>query len=425
MRMIRNIAQWLRPAFEQGLKGAMGLMSLIGLTGLGLALIASCSSDPELLPQEMTVERPSVEVNEVKGLVAAFTEVGGPQSVQKSPAAVTRGWLPPSGYDLYPNSELSIGVFFTQNPAAPGGYEEEYFYMQNGKWRVSMEELEPTTYYLYGYVPRDKSINASVALLPGGGKTYADGAVLTLENVPTVSSADLCMVIAAHNGKDDYSADEDYSVSDLVRGDFSYEAQGTGVGGGGNYVYLLLDHLFSALRISMRVNGNYHALRTIKLKSMQVQTFNGSTSTRKKTDIAITLTKTDGGLNPVSDVTFSPIADSGTSGSKVMESEDGVTLTTEPTTFQSHFMPHGVTKLVLTSIYDVYDKNVTPEHPEGNLVRKDCTATNVLDISELFSGQSEALRGRRYTINLTINPTYLYVLSEPDLDNPSVELTNE
>ena len=51
-------------------------------------------------------------------------------------------------------------------------------------------------------------------------------------------------------------------------------------------------------------------------------------------------------------------------------------------------------------------------------------AINTIDIHELFTGQDEALRGRRYTINLTINPTYLYMLSEPDLDDPTVEIDN-
>ena len=80
-------------------------------------------------------------------------------------------------------------------------------------------------------------------------------------------------------------------------------------------------------------------------------------------------------------------------------------------------MPFGVTKIKLISTYDVYDK-------KGNLTRQNCTATNTINISNLFSGQTETLRGRRYTINLTINPTYLYMLSEPDLNDPTVEIDN-
>ena len=76
-------------------------------------------------------------------------------------------------------------------------------------------------------------------------------------------------------------------------------------------------------------------------------------------------------------------------------------------------MPKDVTSFVLTSVYDVYDK-------QGNLVRKECTAQNKLEISTLFDGQDATKPGWRYNVEMTIVPTYLYVLSEPDLDNPTV-----
>ena len=101
----------------------------------------------------------------------------------------------------------------------------------------------------------------------------------------------------------------------------------------------------------------------------------------------------------------------------IVESEEGIALTTDYQPFQSHFMPAGVTKLNIISTYDVYDR-------KGNLIRLNDEAINTIDIHELFTGQDEALRGRRYTINLTINPTYLYMLSDPDLDNPTVIIDN-
>ena len=33
-------------------------------------------------------------------------------------------------------------------------------------------------------------------------------------------------------------------------------------------------------------------------------------------------------------------------------------------------------------------------------------------------------KGELFTVNLLIKPTYLYVLSEPDLDNPTVKIEN-
>ena len=79
-------------------------------------------------------------------------------------------------------------------------------------------------------------------------------------------------------------------------------------------------------------------------------------------------------------------------------------------------MPEGVTSLIVTSRYDVYDT-------KNNLIRQNCEATNAIPLS-LFPHQEQFSRGTRYTVNMTIEPTYLYMLSEPDLDNPSITIDN-
>ena len=139
-----------------------------------------------------------------------------------------------------------------------------------------------------------------------------------------------------------------------------------------------------------------------------------------KTKVTITLHKTDDGSNPISgDISYTPAGED-TSNGTIYRNSAGFPLTTDYSTFLGHFMPEGISTIVLTSIYDVYDTNITDEHPNGNLIRKDCSATNTMLISELFDRQVESEKGWKYQVNLTINPTYLYVLSEPDLDNPTV-----
>jgi hypothetical protein len=75
-------------------------------------------------------------------------------------------------------------------------------------------------------------------------------------------------------------------------------------------------------------------------------------------------------------------------------------------------------EFVLRTTYDVFDK-------KGNLIREKCQAeNNILLIKDgerdgLFDDES-LLRGHRYSINLIVEPTYLYVLSEPDVDNPTL-----
>jgi hypothetical protein len=69
----------------------------------------------------------------------------------------------------------------------------------------------------------------------------------------------------------------------------------------------------------------------------------------------------------------------------------------------------GATTFTLRCTYDVYDA-------KGNLVRPDCSAENKITIAQTF------YEGTSYTVPLTIEPTYLYQLSEFDLDNPTIKV---
>lgn len=368
----------------------MGLIGLIGLTG--------CSKDEAAEP----ITERSAEV-QLAGYVAGYEEaIRANRAYEANP--ITRGWTPPTGYSVFEDHEQSISVFFTQGTTAG---EERFFFTNNGKWRVNGEAIAAGTYQFYGYVPHDKSITTTVEVLPGDGKTFAHGAVLTLSNVPTVTPSDYCVMIGAKNGKDNYDANNDYIINGLQRGNFQYVA----TGGSNNYVFLLFDHLFSAMRLRMRVLPDYNAERTIKLKELKLRTFANETPTKKKTTITITLTANNEANDPITNVLFTPYGEATEAGSMYI-SEDGFELTEDFQEFTGHFMPQGVDKVILESTYDVYDK-------KGNLVRPSCTASNTINLN-MFSGQHEALRGRRYSINLTINPTYLYVLSEPDLNDPTV-----
>ena len=94
-------------------------------------------------------------------------------------------------------------------------------------------------------------------------------------------------------------------------------------------------------------------------------------------------------------------------------------LTTSDKYVQGYMAPIGMTEFTLVSQYDVYDT-------KGNLIRENQTAANKININQIFSTQlitvTEFERGTRYTLKLKVNPTYLYMLSEPDLDNPTVEV---
>ena len=356
----------------------LGLVSLIGLMGLW-----GCSSDEAAVPALTTVELTSY--------VTDYEDA-------TNNGSVTRAWTPPTGYSLYGEDDKVLGIAFTQDEQEP---KTGNFFKSSGKWLANINEISSGDYYLYGYIPHLSGMSMTITDRDGTNANYSSGAKLTLQNVPAIMPNDLCVTIGAKQGTDKET------VTGLRMGDFGYTASGSN-----NYVFLLFDHLYAALRIDMKVYGEYNTLRTIVLKSLSMKTQVGETTSREKTEIAIDLKATDGSISPIESITFTPQGDV---ISEPMEfwSSTGETLTTEFSPHIGHFMPTGITKLILTSTYDVYDK-------KGNLLRQDCKATNTMVLKELLTDQTTTRRGCRYTVRMTIQPTYLYVLSDPDLDNPTV-----
>lgn len=404
----------------------MALISLIVLTG--------CSKDDAAVSSAPVAEPVGRPIAQVASYVRWYDEAYGANRAHEA-NKVNRAWAIPSGYVAYEDGVQPIGIAFTrdgENPTIGTGTAENpkpmigSFFKSSDKWRTNVEDIvSSATYQLYGYIPHQTAINYSItdydgAEGPNGANgSYSTGAIMTLQNVPTVMPHDLCVVIGAKHGYDKEHDGNSDGTNRLIMGDFNYTASSDV---NGNYVFLLFDHLYAALRIRMKVHADYAKLRTIKLKSLQLDTQAGDIKTTKKTTITIKLKANDGSSSPIEALTFTPTGEEIDGGLEFWSSTYGEQLTTDFKPFIGHFMPSGITKLILTSTYDVYDNNVTEEHPEGNLIRKDCKATNTMLLKDLLTDQSETERGKRYTINMTIKPTYLYMLSEPDLDNPTVKV---
>ena len=64
------------------------------------------------------------------------------------------------------------------------------------------------------------------------------------------------------------------------------------------------------------------------------------------------------------------------------------------------------TYMTLTCTYDVCGT-------DGTTIRPDCTASNKMRVSGMDHGKMN-------TVTVTIAPTYLYVLTDPDLNNPTI-----
>lgn len=334
--------------------------------------------------------------------IAAYTQ----EMVSPSGAAATRAVTYPSKYKEYEGSS-SIGVFMT-----PTTTEMTLISYEDNAWHSMVKVLDGQQYYIYGYMPA----YATCTINPN--TSFDNGAILTFKDVPSVMSEDFSVITGAlqlmpYPDDDTENKGKPKQEGTLKAGTFAY----TGQESGKNFVDLMFDHLYGALNISMNVYSGYDVLRTIKLKELKLRTSANDTPTKSKTTVTVTLNKTTDGTSPISGtggVVFTPDPTSDDMDDMpFFQSATGEELTKVSKSFEGHFMPKDVTSFVLTSVYDVYDK-------QGNLVRKECTAQNKLEISTLFDGQDATKPGWRYNVEMTIMPTYLYVLSEPDLDNPTV-----
>lgn len=409
---------------------------------MGLMGLAGCSEDSELENRQRVTF-------EAQSLATGF-EQEQPGNAPSSPSDLTtRGWTPPSGYYLYTDPLVmglfaqqtdlfhkSIDVFFTRDGKEPMhgafSYKKPVAPAPSGTWRLNMEIEESGGYYVYGYIPKEAANNATIT----GYNTYSDyseGAELTIEGVKTITHSDVCVIVGAKDGTDENTATSSVApYASLATGDFLVNAKKVAMGsntGNSNYIYLLFDHLYSALAFNFTIDETYNALRTIRVRKLELIGYADANETNihARYNVKVKLKGNTTGDSPIEKVTFTPDPTSGDLAMEpIYEASDalGVALDPDtPTSFMGCFVPSQNTNFKLRTTYDVYDKNVTPEHPYGNLIRYGCIADNAIDLRGIFL-TTTSLRGQMFKLTIRVAPTYLYVLSEPDIDNPTITIEN-
>ena len=347
--------------------------------------------------------------------------------------AVTRAWNP-SPYVLY--SALngmfaeqknlinkSIYVFFTDNNADP--IEGNFFYKESSsQWNMNMD-VTAGDYYLYGFIPKEDAASATIA--PNG--SYSNGAILNIEGLNTVTPSDVCVLIGAKNGP---SEEDD---GGLRPGSFGATINASE--GHNNFIFLLFDHIYASLRFRFKVDPAYAALRTIRLRKLELIAYKddsqGSVSAKFNAEIKLLANNT--GASPiVGSVKFTPVATSASVPPVPIfqwdeTPEHEVVLHTDtPTDFMGCFVPGDNTYFKLRSTYDVFDNNPPYDSENhvirGNLIRQGCQAENTIDLRRWFGNDLTTTRGHSYSLSMIVQPTYLYVLSDPDLDNPTLKISN-
>ena len=290
----------------------------------------------------------------------------------------------PTGFSAYtPDKTTNMGIYMllSENPATDWATPKEEKIIYTNKWHAYFEVTSDKTYTVYGYMPKTGDMSSSLA------KSTENAATLTISNIKPITTDDICIITGVK------AADEG-----LKEGQFSWSWP---IGDDNYKIHLLMDHLYAAVLFRLKIDAEYASLRTIKLKTMTLSTNKGSV------DATVMLTHNTIGASPVSSPTYTA---SGSSDAIVIfNSDTGTALDKDtPVDINACFAPTLSNNLTIVTTYDVYDRN-------GKLIRQNCTATNKLP-------NLDATRGQKVQVNMTVNPTYLYVLSDPDLDNPTIKI---
>lgn len=378
--------------------------------------ITSCSSE---------LEGPE----EAKGV---FLRVMGYTNEYVEVDAVTRATVnwQPAGYKES-HVYVSYGIFFTKSDGSV--VYNKFRYGADEKWYMVEEVTAGDNYYLYGYMPYDAG---NVTIAPPSGHTYAEGAVMTFTNLNAVMTQDLCIVTAAKDAtraeKPEEPGKYTYTLGNgmdwLPPGDFKCKIKGGEGDENKNTLFFLYEHLYAALRLCFRVDDTYNQLRDICIKRLELESYQDEACTtlmpKLKADVTLTkLENNETAASPiVGDVVFQEDNSAGKMEKILIINNPEAKWTNEADRLPSLDENNKVylvdtcyipkTDLEnfykLTTTYDVYDR-------KGNLIRKDQSAVNVLNPKELFN-QPQLLRGYMYTLRLTIAPTFLYMMSDDDLE---------
>jgi hypothetical protein len=327
-----------------------------------LLILTACSSSNDCLEEP----QPVVPESESDFTLMSFTRANNALTIEEEFA--------------------SIGMFLVGSDTQ----HKQFHYRQNDhRWHSNIEITAGQGYRLYAYAPAD-AVTAAIS------EESAAGVTMTFTQLPTVSSQDICFAVGVQH------MTEANGTKDIKLGQFSF----TGGAQDHNFVNLLMDHLYAGIKLQMTIDNDYAQLRTINIRKLELK------STNSAVQAAVTLASNTENTDPVQAVIYS-----GLSGTErivtFFESTEGVALnadnitTPRPLEAMCCFVPTPTLSgdLTLVTTYDVYDKN-------GNRIGER-TASNKLP-------NMEAGRGDCVTLTLKVSPTYLYVLSDPDLDNPTI-----
>jgi len=234
------------------------------------------------------------------------------------------------------------------------------------------------TYHLYGFMP---------ANIEGVTPTFnAATGTLTLAGLDVMTSQDICIITGVEKSTAKVTP---------TRGLFSFEYKNTETF---TYLNLLFDHLYGQLQFKFQLGAQYSKLRKVKLKNVQVKALKTG---KVKAEIPLSPFNLNG-------IVFTPSTADSDQSVTLVDTDKWVTTTSElvgTVNFPIHSIFQNTFELVSTyEVYDLKDQLLSTR-----------TATNKL-------GAKMPRRGQKNVVDLLVEPTFLYQLSDNDLDNPTVKI---
>ena len=253
-------------------------------------------------------------------------------------------------------------------------------------WTAQNLKVKPgtRTFWLYGYMPAVEGITGEIL---GERK-------LKLSGIQPISPHDICIVTGV----------KVYESSVLpLRGTFAFEYKNSDYNDV-TVLNLLLEHMLGHVDFKFKIGSRYSQLRKIKVKSLTIKT-------TSKSSIAATI-NLPANTEDVVTVSYSATGDDQNYETTLLStSADPIELTTSGVSVGSGINVAVGTGLsenfVLESEYEVYDL-------KGNRLSTRTASNNLSGVLPVM--------GQKKEVVLTVEPTYLYQLSDDDLNNPTIKV---
>ena len=367
-------------------------------------LLEACSSDstsdsrPDNSSSERTVR-----------LSAGARQYHVDEAEMASALGLTRTVYPGTDWTtITPSDNMLVFVAKDKENPSPSDVLSRLFYSMTTDWQsnITITDAGPDNNYLiYGFMPIDAE-NVSISLL-SPNTNYKAGATMSIKGLKVLTQTDPCVIVGV--GKQETSTPD----VTLKWGTFDFTFKtGTDVV---DYMSILLDHIYSRYHFQVKIDVDYAQLRTIKITKMTLEALSDDgTQTVGTVNARVNIQTNTTNTNPISSVTFTRNA--GTRSVTFFEN------TTTPLSLTTSYQDAGFCLAPgdqrwfrLTTVYEVYNRD--NKHIRTN------TATNTFDTANFKEHKiTNTNPGLDHTIQIIVNPTYLYVLSDSDLDNPTFDI---